>query len=83
MFDLSKQKKEKKKTIPEYQFDIESDYKDPTKRKACNEKIATQVQALKGLLRQGDNKELFDKTQTLLHGYLALQKILERSQAKF
>jgi len=80
MFDLGKQKKG---IIPEYQFDVENDFKDPTKRKARKEQIATRVQQLKGMLRQGDDKELFDKTQTLLHGNLALKKVLERSQAKF
>jgi hypothetical protein len=79
MFELGKQKKG---VIPEFQFDIENDFKDPTKRKARQQQIATRVQQLKGMLRQGDNKELFDKTQTLMHGYLALKKVLERSQLK-
>lgn len=78
MFDLNKQKK--KGAVPEYEFDVEKDFKDPSKKKALKEQINTRVQQLKGALRQGDNKEFFDQAQTLLHGYLALQKVLERSQ---
>jgi len=79
MFDLTKQKKS---AVEDWLFDIEIDFKEPTKRKALKEQIDTRVQQLKTLLRQGEDKTLFDKTQTLLHGYLAMQKVLERSQQK-
>lgn len=81
MFDLNKQKK--KSVIPDYEFDVEKDCRDPSKQKALKEQINTRVQQLKNALRQGDDKNFFDQAQTLLHGYLALEKVLKRSQVNY
>lgn len=73
----------KKKTIPSYSFDVENDLKDLNKKTAIYQHLELRIQQLKLLLRQGDNKELFEQTQKLLHGYLARQRVLNRAERKF
>ncbi len=76
MFDMTGQGK--KAPMALFEFDLETELKDPGKLKAMKEQVEERIQQLKTLLRQGDDKETFDKTQTLLHGYLALQKVFAR-----
>jgi Family of unknown function (DUF5398) len=73
---FSMDKGKNKKEILE--FDMEKDLKDPGKMREMKEKINMRVQELKAVLRQGEDKKAFEETQTLLHGYLAAQKIIER-----
>lgn len=80
MFGMESDKKKKK--AAEYYFDLENDLKDPGKLKAFKEKIEERVQQLKTLLRHGEDKKAFDQTQTLLHGYLATQKVIQRINRK-
>jgi hypothetical protein len=68
----------KKKKVAEWSFDLEVELKDPAKLKKMKSDIDTSVQSLKGALRGGGDKKEFDDTQTLLHGYLAVQKIIQR-----
>lgn len=68
----------KKAAVETFEFDLEAELKDPGKLKATKEQVEERIQQLKTMLRQGDDKETFDKTQTLLHGYLALQKVFAR-----
>jgi hypothetical protein len=76
MFDMSKSKKKKK--VAEWNFDLENDLKDPVAVKKIKGQIDDQVGRLKTLLREGGDKKTFDDAQTLLHGYLAVQKVLQR-----
>lgn len=77
------QQQKKSKTIPQYTFDIENDLKDPSKKAAIYEQLESRIQQLKVLLRQGDDKAFFEKTQKLMHGYLARQRVLNRAEKKF
>ncbi len=79
MFGLGGQKKKKGQEV---HFDLEEDLKDPIKLRALKEKIDARSKQLKDQLRQGENKKVFDQAQTLLHGYLAVQKVLERVNRK-
>lgn len=80
MFGMESTKKKKKGA--EYSFDLENDLKDPGKLRALKEKIEARIQQLKVLLRQGEDKKTFDQVQTLLHGYLAIQKVIQRINRK-
>ncbi len=80
MFGMGGNKK--KKTAPEFSFDLEEDLKDPGKLRSIKEQIEERITQLKTMLRQGEDKKSFDQTQTLLHGYLALQKVIQRVNRK-
>jgi Family of unknown function (DUF5398) len=80
MFGMESGKKKKK--VADYAFDLEQDLKDPGKLRAVKEQIAERISQLKGLLRQGEDKKNFDQIQTLLHGYLAMQKVIQRVNRK-
>ena len=68
----------KKQPVDAFEFDLEADLKDPGKLKATKEQVEERIAQLKTELRQGGDKENFDRAQTLLHGYLAIQKVLTR-----
>jgi hypothetical protein len=72
----------KKKQVAGYSFDLEQDLKDPGKLRAMKEKIEERINQLKGQLRLGEDKKSFDQVQTLLHGYLAVQKVIQRVNRK-
>lgn len=72
--------KEKKKKADDWVFDLENDAKHPIKSKEIKDKISSCIQDLKTILRQGEDKKLFDETQVLLNGYLAAQKVIQRVQ---
>jgi hypothetical protein len=80
MFGMESGKKKKK--MAEYSFDLEQDLKDPGKLRATKEKVEERINQLKVVLRQGDDKQIFDQAQTLLHGYLAVQKVIQRVNRK-
>jgi len=68
---------EKKKAL--FEFDLEMALKkDPQKKQALLKEIEGKVQELKNLLRDGTPTDEFDQYGVLLHGYSALQKILNR-----
>ncbi len=77
MFDMSKDDKKKKKTA-EWNFDLENDLKDAGAVKKLKTQVEERIGNLKTLLRSGGDKKTFDDAQTLLHGYLAVQKVLQR-----
>lgn len=73
MFGLEKEPKEP------FLFDLEEDLKkDPAKAKAMMQEIETRIAEIKNLLRQGAETEDFDQYGILLHGYVALKKVLTR-----
>ena len=80
MFGMGSDKK--KKPDADYSFDLEEDLKDPGKLRAMKERVEERITQLKTLLRQGEDKKVFDEAQTLLHGYLAVQKVIQRVNRK-
>lgn len=80
MFGMESDKKKKK--VADFSFDLEEDLKDLGKLRAIRKQIEERVMKLKTMLRQGEDKKSFDQTQTLLHGYLALQKVIQRVNRK-
>lgn len=80
MFGMKKDNS--KKSVTDYSFDLEEDLKDPGKLRAIKEQVEERVQQLKSLLRQGEDKQKFDEIQTLLHGYLAIQRVIQRTNRK-
>lgn len=80
MFGMESGKKKKK--VADYTFDLEQDLKDPGKLRALKEGVEEKINQLKGMLRHGEDKQSFDQIQTLLHGYLAVQKVIQRVNRK-
>ena len=64
----------------DFSYDLEQDLKDPTKAKDIKIELESRVQKLKDLLRKGEDKEVFDQLGSLLHGYMAMKKVMERTQ---
>lgn len=81
MFGLENQKRTKK-PVQEFVFDLENDLKDSKKQMEIRARIEGKIQAIKGLLRDGEGKGEFDKYGTLLHGYTSLIKVMARFGAK-
>lgn len=79
MFGMDSGKKTKK---VDYSFDLEEDLKDPGKLRATKEQVEERIHQLKNMLRQGEDKNSFDQIQTLLHGYLAVQRVIQRVNRK-
>lgn len=73
---------EKKPDQP-FQFDLEVELtNDPVIAKALLKEVEERIVKLKGLLREGAENEDFDDYGVLLHGYLALQKVLKKVTEK-
>jgi len=75
MFGMDK--KPKKKT-EDWEFDLEKQLQNQTELRKIKTQTDQRIQQLKNLLRQGEDKKTFDSAQTLLHGYLAVQKVIQR-----
>lgn len=69
----------RKPPVESWEFDLEKDLKKPNELRAIKEKINSKVQNLKTIMRKGEDKNAFDQTQVLLHGYLAMQKVIQRA----
>lgn len=76
MFGLEDQKKKKK--IEEFVFDLEKEFKSTKRHQDMKQKVESKIQAVKEVLRKGENKDEFDKFGTLLHGYTSLLKVMSR-----
>lgn len=63
-------------------FDLELEMTNPNKAQEMKMAVQEKVQQLQNSLREGSDKEQFEKQQTLLAGYLALQKVLGRINRK-
>ncbi|WP_201456523.1 DUF5398 family protein [Chlamydia sp. 17-3921] len=63
-------------------FDLEKDMQDLSKAQEIKASVQDKVQRLNSSLREGSDKESFEKQQALLAGYLALQKVLGRINRK-
>ncbi len=75
MFGLEKSPREK------FDFDLEVDLKDnPKKAKELMNTIEGNINKIKKKLKSGGSKEELNKLGTLLQGYIALVKVLKKSQ---
>lgn len=73
---------EKKPKAP-FEFALEEELKsDPSKKKVLLAEVDTCIQDIKSILRQGTDAQYFDDYGTLLHGYSALQKVLNKISTK-
>ena len=62
-----------------FEFDLEKELKsNPAKGSDLLKKIEGRTQEVKGALREGAGSEDFDHLGVLLHGYVALQKVLTK-----
>lgn len=66
----------------EFVFDLEAEIKDPSKGRNLKEEASQRVKEVKDILRNGKNKEQFNKLGVLLHGYTSLQKVMARVSKK-
>lgn len=72
--------KEKKEKREKFAFDLERRLKnEPSHLKELLEKAEKRIAAIKKSLREGANEKDFDQLGVLLHGYVALQKVLKKS----
>jgi len=76
MFGLESQRKKKK--IEEFVFDLEKELLTQKKHKEVKQRIESQIQKIKDILRAGENKADFDKLGILLQGYTSLLKVMSR-----
>jgi len=81
MFGLENQRKKKKND--EFVFELEKELLTQKKHKEIKERIESQIQKIKDILRIGEkNKEEFDKFGILLQGYTSLLKVMSRFSPK-
>lgn len=72
-----------KKAKALFEFDLEKDLKsDPAKTHKLIKDVEERIHEIKGKLRQGAGSEEFDNYGILLHGYAALQRVLNRIATK-
>lgn len=73
MYGLEKEPNKK------FDFDLEKDLKkNPQRSKEVVDGAEKHVQELKKLLREGHNEKEFEQLGVLLHGYVALQKVIRK-----
>ena len=66
-----------------FEFDLEKDLKShPSKIKELLGQVESRIQDIKHKLRSGAGSEDFDQLGVLLHGYSALQRVLNRIAKK-
>lgn len=66
-----------------FEFDLEKDLKkDPKKVQELLKSTETKIQEIKNQLREGAKGPELDQLGVLLHGYTALQKVLNRLATK-
>lgn len=72
-----------KKTKTPLEFELEKELKgNPTKIKELIKTADAKVQEIKSSLRQGAQSKEFDELGVLLHGFAALQRVLNRLATK-
>lgn len=64
-------------------FDLEKELKSGgDKASEMKHLLSSRIEELKNLLRKGEDKRLFQETEILLHGYMALQKVTDKMSKK-
>ena len=74
MFGLGGEKGKKADLI----FDLEQEVQDTAYHKQLIKIVEDRAQQIKGILRAGADKETYGSLGTLLHGYVALLKVIGR-----
>lgn len=68
-----------KKERPDFfQFELEQELQDPKKKEEYKKRCQSRIQEIKKILREGANSEEFESLGILLHGYVALEKLLNK-----
>ncbi len=80
MFGLEDQSKKKKAEA--FTFDLEKELGEAKSRNQIRLKTEKAIQNIKELLRNGEDKDEFDKLGVLLQGYTSLLKVISRVPAK-
>ena len=79
MFGMEKKANKNPEDKTDHVFDLEKEIvSNPKNYDSLKEKIQGRVQELKTALRSGSDQEHFDRYGLLLHGFVALKKVLER-----
>ena len=72
-----------KKERPMFEFDLEKDLKkNPGKVRDIMKGVEGKIQEIKQVLRDDSKSAEADRLGTLLHGYIALQKVLNKLASK-
>ncbi|SCA63268.1 Uncharacterized protein CPn_0711/CP_0035/CPj0711/CpB0738 [Chlamydiales bacterium SCGC AG-110-P3] len=79
MFGLGSEKDDSKS---EFLFDLERDVKNVDRYKEIIDTIDQRTSVIKELMRTGEKKEAFAKLAMVLHGYIAVLKVLARVVSK-
>ena len=77
MFGLESQSGNKNKKT--FIFELEKEFKDPDLQKKIRDRILDRLQLIKKQLHEGKDQEAFNILGTVLHGYVAVLKVLDRS----
>ncbi len=80
MFGL--QGHQKKKKPSEFEFELEKELKNPKRHKELKEQVENRIQEIKQLLRDGENKQEFERFGLILQGYTSLLKVFSRFNPK-
>jgi D-hexose-6-phosphate mutarotase len=80
MFGLESHSESKNKKT--FVFELEKEFKDPDLQKKIRERILDQLQLIKKQLHEGKEQDAFNVLGTVLHGYIAVLKVLDRSVEK-
>lgn len=63
-------------------FDLEVEMQNIQSANALKNQVKENIAILQGILRSGQEKELFEKFQVLTDGFLAVEKVLNRINQK-
>ena len=80
MFGLENQKKKKK--TEDFVFELEKELLSVSRHKEIKQRVEDQIQMIKKILREGENKDEFDHFGQLLYGYTSLLKVISRFAPK-
>lgn len=82
MFNMKSTNAKEEEATGRALFDLEKDMQDLQKAQEMQLDVQNKVQRITAVLREGLDKESFEQQQTLLAGYIALQKVLARMNRK-
>lgn len=86
MFGMEKGKKKKQEASPQANhttFDLETEIlHNASRRSELKTHLQKQIESLRERLREGENTQNFEHYTTLLRGYVACMKVVDRIAAK-